>query len=126
MSARKSWAQEMESAYLYKVLADSDPAPERRVLFAKLAVEAEGQAAIWATEVLKVAGESLGDFHPSPRARLVAALVRRLGPSRLKGVLAGMKVRGMSVFRTAPGTAGHAMPHSVEEIGRRHKEQRGG
>jgi vacuolar iron transporter family protein len=126
MSARKSWAQEMESAYLYKVLADSDPAPERRALFAKLAVEAEGQAAIWATEALKVAGESLGDFHPSPRARLVAALVRRLGPSRLKGVLAGMKVRGMSVFRTAPGTAGHAMPHSVEEIGRRHKEQGGG
>jgi VIT1/CCC1 family predicted Fe2+/Mn2+ transporter len=126
MSARKSWAQEMESAYLYRVLADSDPAPERRVLFAKLAEEATAQAAIWAAEVHKVPGESLGEFHPSPRARLVAALVRRLGPGRLKGVLAGMKVRGMSVFRQAPGPAGHAMPHSVEEIGRRHKEQGGG
>jgi len=56
MSARKSWAQEMESAYLYKVLADSDSAPERRVLFAKLAGEAEAQAAIWAAQALKVAG----------------------------------------------------------------------
>jgi VIT1/CCC1 family predicted Fe2+/Mn2+ transporter len=126
MSARKSWAQEMESAYLYKVLADSDRAPERRALFAKLAGEAEGQAAIWAAEALKVAGEELRDFRPSPRARLVAALVRRLGPGRLKGVLAGMKVRGMSVFRPGPAPAGHAMPHSVEEIGRRHKEQGGG
>jgi VIT1/CCC1 family predicted Fe2+/Mn2+ transporter len=126
VSARKSWAQEMESAYLYEVLAESDPAPERRALFAKLAGEARGQAAIWAAEVQKVPGESVGDFHPSPRARLVAALVRRLGPSRLKGVLAGMKVRGMSVFRHMPGLAGHAMPRSVEEIGRRHKEQGGG
>jgi VIT1/CCC1 family predicted Fe2+/Mn2+ transporter len=126
MSARKSWAQEMESAYLYEVLADSDPAPERRVLFAKLAGEAKAQAAIWAAEVHKIPGETLAEFRPSPRARLVAALVRRLGAGRLKGVLAGMKVRGMSVFRHTPGQAGHAMPHSVEEIGRRHKEQGGG
>ncbi len=126
MSARKSWAQEMESAYLYEVLADSDPSPERRILFAKLAVEARGQAATWAAEVQKVAGESLGDFRPSVRAKVVAALVRRLGPARLRGVLAGMKVRGMSVFRPTPGTGGHAMPHSVEEVGRRHRQQGGG
>src|SRR6516164_5071024 len=103
MSARKSWAQEMESAYLYEVLADSDPAPERRALFAKLAGEARAQAGIWAAEVHKIPGETLAEFRPSARARLVAALVRRLGPGRLKGVLAGMKVRGMSVFRHAPG-----------------------
>jgi vacuolar iron transporter family protein len=126
VSARKSWAQEMESAYLYEVLADSDSSPDRRVLFAKLAGEARGQAAIWAAEVLKVAGETVGDFRPSGRARFVAALVRRLGPARLRGILAGMKVRGMSVFRQMPGPGGHAMPHSVDEIGRRHLQQGGG
>ncbi|HVV51930.1 MAG TPA: VIT1/CCC1 transporter family protein [Polyangia bacterium] len=123
MSARKSWAQEMESAYLYEVLADSDPAPERRALFAKLAGEARGQAATWAAEVQRVSGESPRDFRPSARARFVAALVRRLGPRRLRGVLSGMKVRGMSIFRQAPG---HAMPHSVDEIGRRHRREAGG
>jgi vacuolar iron transporter family protein len=126
MSARKSWAQEMESAYLYEVLADSDPSLERRALFAKLAVEARGQAATWAAEVRKVTGETPGDFRPSVRARFVAALVRRLGPARLRGVLAGMKVRGMSVFRQAPIPGGHAMPHSIEEVGRRHREHAGG
>lgn len=128
MSARKSWAQEMESVYLYEVLAESDGSPERRVLFAKLAEEARGQAATWAAEVQKVAGESVGEFRPSPRARIVAALVRRFGAQRLRGVLGGMKVRGMSVFRPmpVPGPGGHAMPHSVEEIGRRHRQQGGG
>src|SRR5579871_201955 len=129
MSARKSWAQEMESVYLYEVLADSDPSPERRALFAKLAGEARGQADTWAAEVKKSTGELPGDFRPSARARLVATLVRRIGAHRLRSVLAGMKVRGMSVFRHAPGPAaapGHAMPHSVEEIGRRHRQQGGG
>jgi vacuolar iron transporter family protein len=128
MSARKSWAQEMESVYLYEVLADSDGSPERRALFAQLAGEARAQAATWAAEVQRVAGETPGPFRPSARARFVGVLVRRFGAARLRGVLAGMKVRGMSVFRpmamTAPG--GHAMPHSVEEIGRRHRQQGGG
>jgi VIT1/CCC1 family predicted Fe2+/Mn2+ transporter len=134
MSVRKSWVQEMESAFLYEVLADSDRSAERRALFGKLAGEARTQAAIWATELRKVTGEDPGAFTPSVRARFVAALVRRLGPARLRSVLAGMKVRGMSVFRQGAAgdagagahLAGHQMPRSVEEIGKRHHEQVGG
>ena len=124
MSARKSWAQEMESVYLYEVLAESDASPERRALFAKLAGEARG------------AGGHLGGGSPEGCGG-IAGRVPPLGacpvgggagppvrcPARLRGVLAGMKVRGMSVFRPmpVPGPGGHAMPHSVEEIGRRHR-----
>jgi VIT1/CCC1 family predicted Fe2+/Mn2+ transporter len=126
MSVRKSWAQEMESAYLYEVLADSDSSPERRALFAQLAGEAKAQAAIWAAEVRKIAGETPEGFRPSARARFVAILVRRLGPERLQSVLAGMKVRGMSVYRGLPGPGDHPMPHSVEEVGRRHRDQGAG
>jgi VIT1/CCC1 family predicted Fe2+/Mn2+ transporter len=126
VSVRKSWAQEMESAYLYKVLADSDSSRERRALFAQLAGEATAQAAIWAAEARRIAGETPEGFRPSARARLVAALVRRLGPERLRSVLAGMKVRGMSVYRRLPGPSGHAMPHSVEEVGRSHRDHSGG
>jgi vacuolar iron transporter family protein len=122
MSVRKSWAQEMESAYLYEVLADSDSSAERRALFAQLAREAKAQAAIWAAEAQKIAGETPEGFRPSARARFVAALVRRLGPRRLRSVLAGMKVRGMSLYRALPGPSGHEMPHSVEEVGRRHRD----
>jgi vacuolar iron transporter family protein len=126
MSVRKSWAQEMESVYLYEALADSDSSPERRALFTQLAGEAKLQAALWAAEVQKIAGETPEGFRPSARARFVAALVRWLGPERLRSVLAGMKVRGMSVYRGLPGPTGHAMPNSVEEVGRSHRDHSGG
>src|SRR5688572_22507290 len=119
MGARESWAQEMESAFLYRVIAEGEPAADRRALFANLAGEAEAQAGIWAADIAGAEGAPPGDFVPGARARVVAALVRRFGARRMKGVLAAMKVRGMSVLGGFPG--GHAMPHSVEEIGRRHR-----
>jgi VIT1/CCC1 family predicted Fe2+/Mn2+ transporter len=45
--------------------------------------------------------------------------VRIFGPRRLRAVLSAMKVRGMSLYTNA--TPGHAMPRSVEEVGRRHR-----
>jgi vacuolar iron transporter family protein len=118
MSARESWVQEKESVYLYRVLAEAERVPQRRELFARLALEAEAQAAIWATEAAR-AGERLPDAYvPRARSRLVAALARRLGPERVRHVLAAMKVRGLSVYTTMDH--GHPMPRSVEDIGRRH------
>jgi VIT1/CCC1 family predicted Fe2+/Mn2+ transporter len=127
MSAQESWAAEMESVFLYRVIAQAERSPERRALFEKLAGEAEAQAKIWAAEVQRGGGRLPEPFVPDARARLVAALVRRLGPAPLRGVLAAMKVRGMSVYAPglpAPAADGHPMPSSVAEIGRRHR--RGG
>lgn len=113
MSARASWEHEKQSAWLYRVLADSEPVAAHRALFAKLGAEAESQAAIWEKSVGAPAA-----FTPSYRARLVATLVRRLGARRLRGVLAAMKVRGLSVY-SGP-LPSHAMPTTIEEVGRRH------
>jgi vacuolar iron transporter family protein len=125
MSARESWQKEMESVFLYRVIADSDPAADRRVLFAKLAQEAEGQADVWKQEVAQEGGRVPEIFRPAARVRLVAGLIRRLGPARLKMVLAAMKVRGMSALSPsgtpAEAPAGHPLPHSVDEIGTRHR-----
>ena len=135
MSARESWAQEMESVFLYRAIVEVEPSEERRALFAKLAGEAEAQAGIWADQMRRDGLTPPALFQPPARARLVAALVRRLGPERLKAVLAAMKVRGMSIYggRAAansdvgvgadgPGRLkGHPMPSSVDEIGRRHR-----
>jgi VIT1/CCC1 family predicted Fe2+/Mn2+ transporter len=122
MSARESWAQEMESVFLYGVIAEVEPMAERRALFTKLGHEATGQAEIWAGEIRKAGGAVPADFSPSVRARMVAVLVRRLGPARLRAVLSGMKVRGMSLYRYNGPPAGHDMPHSVEEVGLRHRD----
>jgi VIT1/CCC1 family predicted Fe2+/Mn2+ transporter len=127
MSARESWAQEMESVFLYRVIAEAESSPERRNLFTKLAGEAESQAGIWADEVRRAGGALPEPYLPTTRARLVAVLVRRLGPARVRGVLAAMKVRGMSIYGAPPRPErGHAMPHSVEEVGRRHRGMGGG
>jgi VIT1/CCC1 family predicted Fe2+/Mn2+ transporter len=122
MSARESWAHEMQSVFLYGVIAEVEPSAERRALFSKLGGEARGQAELWSAEIRKTGGTVPDGFTPSIRARVVAALVRRLGPARLRAVLSGMKVRGMSIYRYSSAPTGHEMPHSVDEIGLRHRD----
>jgi VIT1/CCC1 family predicted Fe2+/Mn2+ transporter len=125
MNALESWTQEKESVFLYDVLAASERSPERRALFEKLSGEASGQAAIWAEELRRAGSAAPARYVPSARVRVVARLVRWFGAARLRGVLAAMKVRGMSVYGAgAPGGAAggtHAMPRSIDEIGRRHR-----
>src|SRR5579872_3616547 len=118
MGAVDSWGQEKESAFLYRVLAEAERSPRRRELFARLAEEAEAQALIWEDKARGSGTITPSPFAPTKRARVVAALVRRFGPEKMRGVLAAMKVRGMSVYDSiAPG---HEMPTSVAEVGRRH------
>ena len=114
----ESWLEEKRSAYLYRVVAAAEAGTTREALFMELADEAEKQAAIWAAHAWKK-GANTPEYVPDMRTRVVAALVPRLGPRRLRSVLAAMKVRGMSLY-FAP-VAGHAMPQTVEEVGRRHR-----
>ena len=123
MSALDSWTQENESVFLYGVLATSESSPERRTLFEKLAREAQSQAAIWAHE-LRQQGVTPPTYVASTRVRIVALLVRRFGPERMRGVLSAMKVRGMSIYGVGvrkDDPSGHAMPRSIHEVGRRHR-----
>ncbi|MGH8258434.1 MAG: VIT1/CCC1 transporter family protein, partial [Steroidobacteraceae bacterium] len=65
-------------------------------------------------------------FTPSIRARIVARLVQRLGPRSLRGVLAAMKLRGLSIYSASLGVGGHIMPTSATEVGARHRTSVGG
>jgi len=115
-----SWYHERESAWLYRVVADAEADPRLQQLFRALAEAAEEQALHWA----KAANP--GPFHPQLRSRLVAWLVRRLGPRALKPVLAAMKLRGLSTYGAAPAVAGHLMPVTVQDVGQRHRSVTGG
>ncbi|MFO1378755.1 MAG: VIT1/CCC1 transporter family protein [Steroidobacteraceae bacterium] len=116
-----SWFHERESAWLYRVVAGQEPDPRNRQLFLTLAESAEHQARIW---VERMGSEPA--FRPTFRARIVATLVRRLGPRQMKGVLIAMKLRGMSVYTTSVAAGGHEMPTSVAEVGKRHRGFGGG
>jgi VIT1/CCC1 family predicted Fe2+/Mn2+ transporter len=117
---RESWYHERESAWLYRVVADSDSDPRHQQLFRALADAAEEQARHWA----KICNP--GEFRVQARARLVAWLVRRLGPGALKPILAAMKLRGLSVYGAAPSVDGHLMPVTVRDVGQRHRSVTGG
>ena len=119
--AADSWYHEKESAWLYGEVAAVEPDPARRALFIKLQAAAEDQAACW----LATRPELKPVFAPALRARIVAQLVRRLGPRRLRSVLAAMKLRGLSVYTTSPPPTSHAIPTTVTEVGKRHSSAGG-
>jgi vacuolar iron transporter family protein len=116
-----SWYHEKESAWLYRRLAVSEPLPQRRALFEALGRAAEQQAGHWAAALAPVPV-----FRPRLRARIVAVLLRVIEPRHMRGVLAAMKLRGLSVYSAAPISAGHVMPATLEEIGVRHRNGAGG
>ena len=121
MEAEESLQGELTSAYLYRVIAARETDPRRKRLFEELARDADSQAAHW-RDALAREGGALPQFRPSPRARLVAWLIERLGPERLTQALAAMKVRGMSVYREGAGAPRGivGLPSAHDEIGERH------
>jgi VIT1/CCC1 family predicted Fe2+/Mn2+ transporter len=118
VSGLESWREEMQSAWLYRQLADCEPDPRIAGLFRTLATAAERQAETWQPP------GGATSFTPSARAKLAARLARRLGPRRVRPMLAALKVRGLSAYDSRP--TGHAMPTSVAQVERRHRGYGGG
>ena len=127
MNPLESWTEEQRSAYLYRACADAEAGTVRAELFRRLAGEAEAQAAIWRAQLTAKGHPPPGPFVPDTRAKLVAAMVRHLGPKRLKAVLAAMKVRGMAVYgTTAAREPGHGAPAIAGGVEHRHRGLSGG
>jgi VIT1/CCC1 family predicted Fe2+/Mn2+ transporter len=120
----ESWTEEQRSAFLYRVCAEAEAGTNRADLFARLAGEAEAQAAIWRAQLTASGKRAPPPFVPDLRTRFVARLVRLFGPGRLRGILAAMKVRGMAIYtKGEPG--GHVVP-VAGGLERRHRGLGGG
>ena len=111
--ALASWREEKRSAWLYRVVSDAESGSPRQILFLELAQAADGQASLWEAELHKLGVPPPATFSPDLRARLVAGLIPRLGVRPLKGILAAMKVRGMSLYA---GPTPHATPTNLEQM----------
>ena len=119
-----AWVEEQRSAFLYRACAEAEAGTARADLFTRLAGEAEAQAAIWRAQLTASGKPAPQPYAPDLRTRLVARLVERLGPRRLRAVLAAMKVRGMAIYsRREPG--GHSAP-VAGNIEHRHRGLGGG
>ena len=77
-----SWLEEKQSAWLYRQAAQAEADQRISKLFTTLAEAAEQQAAIWKPEATDV-------FVPGLRARIVALLLKRVSPRRLRPALPG-------------------------------------
>jgi len=127
MNPKESLEGELNAAFLYRVVAECEPESRRKRLFEELARDAEAQAELW-RDGGGGAADPASPFRPSIRAHLVALLVRTFGPRRMTHALTAMKVRGMSVYRSAGyrgaiTTAGaSALPSEHDEIGEHHQE----
>ncbi|HNR76332.1 MAG TPA: VIT1/CCC1 transporter family protein [Parvularculaceae bacterium] len=117
----RRWRQEKTAAFLTAAAAAAEKDPANKRLFEKLAAEGEDQAAIIARKY-----QIDRPFSPALRARIVKELIGAFGPRRMKGVLAAMKVRGVSVYSGKMRPGAHPMPTTTEEIGARHKGAGGG
>jgi vacuolar iron transporter family protein len=107
----ESWVSEKRSAYLYRAMARAEAGTAREAMFDALAGAAEKQAEVWAEEAKKQGVTLPRGWTPDVRGRLVAALIRAVGPRRMQGVLAAIKVRGLSAYTSASAEVGHPTPH---------------
>ena len=125
MNPLESWTEEQRSAFLYRACAEAESGTRRSELFRRLAGEAEAQAAIWRAQLTARGHPAPGPYAPDARTRLVARLVRTLGPRRLRRVLAAMKVRGMAIYATGSVDDGHG-PTRPAGVEHRHRSLGGG
>lgn len=113
-----SWFEEKQSAWLYRQAAQAESDVRLRALFNDLATAAERQAALWDRQA--------ENFTPTTRARIVAALIRRFTPRRIRPILAAMKLRGLSAYDVRIHGQGHVMPTTLAEVGASHRGMGGG
>ena len=116
-TATENRHEELQSAWLYRIIAGVEADPKIAHMFSALADSATQQAEIWSAQI----GGPAPPFEPEFRARIVAWLVRRIGARAIKPMLAAMKVRGLSALQSSVGTLDHAMPTQVSEVGARHR-----
>ena len=123
----ESWSEEQRSAFLYRACAEAESGTARAELFMRLAGEAEAQAAIWRAQLTARGTAPPAPFVPDARTQLVARLVSCSARGGCEGVLAAMKVRGMSIYGTSLGVRARPRPaHRRRGVERRHRGLGGG
>jgi vacuolar iron transporter family protein len=99
---------EADAAYLYRELAGLEHDPARAELYRRLAGVEDRHVAMW-QQLIREQGHSVPPTRPSRRARGMAWLARRFGPTFLAPMLLeeeGREVKGyLSLYRQAPDGA---------------------
>ena len=88
------WQDEADAAFLYRILADAEPDPRKKDIYARLADVEDRHVVVWG-DLMTKHGHPPKPFKPSARARLLARLGKIFGPGFLLPML--LKEEGREV-----------------------------
>ena len=99
------WQDEADAAFLYRLLADAEPDPEKQDIYRRLADVEDRHLEIWAG-LLAQHGRRIGPHRPTGRTRLLAFLGRRFGPGFLLPMLLAEEGREVKAYLDMHRTTG--------------------
>ena len=106
---RVNWQDEIDSAYLYRAVADAESNPQLAEVYRRLAATEEAHATFW-EEKMRAAGATIPPRQPGWRQRVLAVLARRFGPSFVVPTLVSAEQADSRGYDTQPESRGTSMP----------------
>jgi VIT1/CCC1 family predicted Fe2+/Mn2+ transporter len=109
---RSNLQDELDSAALYRALAESEETPQMREVYHRLAAIEEKHAALWREQLAKT-GESVGSYRASLRTRILAWLARQFGAALVLPMVATLEREDRGMYDDQPEAQAAGLP-SVE------------
>jgi len=106
---RSNLQDELDSAALYRALAESEETPQMREVYRRLAAIEEKHAALWREQLAKV-GESAGRYRASLRTRILAWLARQFGAALVLPMVAAIEREDRGMYDNQPEARAAGLP----------------
>ena len=106
---RSNLQDELDSAALYRALAESEETPQMREVYRRLAAIEEKHAALW-REQLATVGESAGRYRASLRTRILAWLARQFGAALVLPMVAAIEREDRGMYDNQPEARAAGLP----------------
>jgi VIT1/CCC1 family predicted Fe2+/Mn2+ transporter len=106
---RANWQDEIDSAALYRSVADAEQNPQLATVYRKLAAAEDNHAAFWEKR-LKEAGQPVPPRRVGWRTRTLAALARRFGPQFVLPTINRMEQADVTSYDGQPEAQGTHLP----------------
>jgi VIT1/CCC1 family predicted Fe2+/Mn2+ transporter len=104
-----NWQDEIDSAALYRAIAEVESQPQLAEVYRKLAETEEAHARFW-EEKLRASGTPLPARRVGWRTRMLAFFARRFGPSFVLPTLGSMEQADRASYDDQPEAAGTHLP----------------
>lgn len=106
---RANWQDEIDSAALYRAVADAESNEQLAQVYRKLADTEEAHATFWEAQLLQ-AGQRIPTRHVGWRARVLSALARRFGASFVLPTISNLERSDSADYSSQPEAASTSMP----------------